>query len=147
MSAKTKEVQESLVENMRDWMKTEKASIASTGKIIEQTENPIVQLVMEIIQRDSQVHYRVQQLIADSLTSKTITLTTDELAEVWGMIEKHIELEKKTIELAEKSLEALKGKKMIVQEYLLNYLLEDEEKHNKMLEAFQNIKSNIYPYA
>ena len=144
---KTKEIQQEIVSNMRHWMKIENASIASTGKIIEKTENPIVRMVMEIIQRDSQAHYRVQELIADSLESKTVTLSTDELAEVWGMIEKHIELEQKTIDLAEKSLAAIKGKKMLVQEYLLHYLLEDENKHNNMLKQFENIKQKIYPYA
>ena len=40
----------------------------------------------------------------------------------------------------------LKGKNMIVQEYLLNYLLEDEKKHAAMLEALAGIKRGMYPY-
>jgi hypothetical protein len=63
------------------------------------------------------------------------------------LIEKHIKLEEKTVELARESLEALKGKKMLVQEYLLNYLLEDENKHNKILENLEKIKAGMYPYA
>ena len=142
----TKEVQEKIVDNMRHWQKIEKASVASTGRVIEQTENPIVQLIMEIIQRDSEVHYRVQELIADSLTTKTLTLTPEELSKVWGSIEKHIELEKKTVALAEEALAALKGKKMVVQEYLLDYLLTDENKHNRVLESLGTIKKGMYPY-
>ena len=91
----TKEAQELIVANMKKWQKIENASVSSTGRIIEKTENPIVRLVMEIIQRDSQMHYRVQELIADSLTTKAISLTPDEVGEVWDRIEKHIELEKK----------------------------------------------------
>jgi len=49
---------------------------------------------MEIIQRDSQMHYLVQQWIADSLESKTVSLTPDELNKVWGLIERHTEIEK-----------------------------------------------------
>jgi hypothetical protein len=143
----TKELQQEVVENMRRWMKIENASVASTGNVIEKTNNPVVRMVMEIIQRDSQMHYRVQELIADSLESKTITLTPEELADVWDMIEKHIELEKKTVELAEKSLAALKGKRMIVQEYLLHYLLKDEQKHNEILDELAPIKNKMYPYA
>ena len=142
----TKEVQQQIVSNMRRWQRIEDASIASTGNVIEKTENPIVRLVMEIIQRDSQMHHRVQGMIADSLESKTITLTPDELGQVWGMIEKHIALEKKTVELAEEALAALKGKKMVVQEYLLNYLLIDENKHNEILETLSTIKKGMYPY-
>jgi len=143
----TKEIQEKIVNNMRRWQKIENASVASTGKVIEKTENPIVRLVMEIIQRDSQFHYRVQEMIADSLESKAVTLSPDELGDVWGMIEDHIRLEEKTVELAQEALAALKGKKMLVQEYLLNYLLEDEQKHNKVLDHLQKIRQGMYPYA
>ncbi|MEW5994117.1 MAG: transposase [Candidatus Zixiibacteriota bacterium] len=49
----TKEVQQQIVSNMRRWQKIENVSVASTANVIENTENPIVRLVMEIIQRDS----------------------------------------------------------------------------------------------
>jgi len=142
----TKEIQQAIVDNMKRWQKIENASVASTGKIIDKTDNPVVRLIMEVIQRDSQFHYRVQEMIADSLETKTITLTPDDLGEVWEMIEKHIELEKKTVELAEEALKNLKGKKMVVQEYLLHYLLEDEKKHNLVLDQLGIIKKGMYPY-
>jgi hypothetical protein len=144
---KTKEIQQEIVANMRQWQKIENASVISTGKIMEKTENPIVRIIMEIIQNDSKMHYRVQELIADSLESKTIAFSTDELQDVWKMIENHIDLEKKTIQMAEKSLTALKGKKMLLQEYLLNYLMIDESKHNRILENLEAIKKGAYPYA
>lgn len=142
----TKEIQEQIVQNMQEWKKIENASVASTGKVIDNTENPIVQLIMEIIQRDSQTHYRIQDLIIDSLEKSTVSLTPEELGDVWGMIEQHIELEKKTIELAKNSLEALRGRKMVIQEYLLDYLRIDEEKHNSVLETLSTIKKGMYPY-
>ncbi len=142
----TKEVQEAIVDNMRRWQKIENAAVAQTGKVIEKTENPIVRMVMEIIQRDSQMHYRVQEMVAGSLESKAIALSPDELGEVWGMIEEHIKLEKKTVELANEALAALKGKKMVVQEYLINFLLVDEQKHDKLLEQLESIKNGMYPY-
>jgi hypothetical protein len=141
----TKEVQEQIVANMRRWQHIENATVASTGNVIEKTENLIVRIVMEIIQRDSQMHYRVQELIADSLTSKTISLTPEELEKVWDLIEKHIQLERQTVGMAEEALAALKGKKMVVQEYLLRYLLEDENKHNHMLDLLAVIKKGMYP--
>lgn len=142
----TKAVQGELVANMKSWQKVENASVGSTGKIIEETENPIVRLVMEIIQHDSQMHYRVQGWIADSLTDRTVSLSPDEVGSVWEAIKRHIEIEKKTIRLANESLKALKGRKMLVQEYLLNYLLEDEKKHNRLLEALRKIQKGMYPY-
>ena len=142
----TKETQEQIIDNMRRWQKIENSSVASTGNVIERTDNPIIRLVMEIIQRDSQMHYRIQDMIAHSLESGTISLSPDELADIWDMIEKHIKLEEKTIELANEAKEALKGKKMVVQEYLIDYLLIDEQKHNEILETLETIKKGMYPY-
>lgn len=143
----TKEAQEKIVANMKKWQKIENASISSTGRVIEKTTNPIVRLIMEIIQRDSQMHYRVQELVADSLTTKAIALTPDEVGDVWGLIEKHIELEKQTVNLAKSSLRAIEGKKgMLVQAYLLEYLLRDEEKHDVILEKLNEVKKGMYPY-
>jgi hypothetical protein len=143
----TKEIQEQLVANMQRWQKIEDASVASTGRVIEKTSNPLLRLVMEIIQRDSQMHFRIQELIADSLTTKSITLTPEDLAEVWDMIEGHIRIEKSTVEMGEEALSSLKGKKMLIQEYLLRYLLDDENKHNRLLEQLESIKKGMYPYA
>ena len=141
----TKDVQSELVSNMRKWQKIEDASVSSTGQMIEKTENPLLRLVMEIIQRDSQMHYRIQEFIADSIEHKAVSLTPDELVAVWGMIENHINLEKKTVEIAEQAIASLKGQQgMIVQEYLLNYLLEDERKHNDLLKNLEDIKKGIY---
>ena len=100
----TKEIQEQLVANMQRWQKIEDASVASTGRVIEKTSNPLLRLVMEIIQRDSQMHFRIQELIADSLTTKSVTLTPEDLAEVWDLIEGHIRIEKSTVEMGEEAL-------------------------------------------
>jgi hypothetical protein len=147
MAKVTKQMQEDLAANMQTWQKVENASIASTGRVIEKTENPIVRLVMEIIQRDSQMHYRVQQWIADSLTGKAVSLTPEEVGDVWEMIEEHIKIERRTMQLAEESLDATRDAKgMLVQSYLLEYLLEDEEKHQVLLERLASIQKGMYPY-
>jgi len=144
----SKEVQDAIVGAMERWQRVEDASVASTGRVIEKTKNPLIRLVMEIIQRDSQMHYRVQGMIADSLSvpSRAIQLTPDELGEVWDMIEKHIEIEQRTIDLAKEALDAIQGKQLLVQEYLLRYLLLDEEKHNAILEKLNLVKKGMYPY-
>jgi hypothetical protein len=142
----TKEIQQKVIAAMGKWQKVEDASVASTGRVIAKTGNPIVRLVMEIIQADSQMHHRVQQMIADSMGARTVSLSPDELAEVWDMIENHIKIEKQSVELAQQTLETIKGRKMVVAEYLLNYLLHDEKKHDDLLEALEGIKKGMYPY-
>jgi hypothetical protein len=142
---KVKDLQGEIVEAMKKWQKMEDASLASTGRIMEKTGNPIVRLTMEIIQRDSQMHYTVEKWVADSLRDTAITLTPDELNLVWTMIERHLELEQKMIETVEKLLPSLKGKRMVVQEYLLKYLLEDETKHASLLQRLEGIKRGMLP--
>ena len=143
----TKEAQQKIIANMRKWQKIEDASVASTGQVIAKTNNPIIRLIMEIIQRDSQMHFRVQELIADSLDKKAIAVSPQEIGKVWKLIEKHIALEKRTVTLAKSSLAAIEGRKgMLVQAYLLEYLLKDEEKHDVILEKLEEIKKGMYPY-
>ncbi len=143
----TKELQEKLVSTMQTWQKIEDASIASTGKIIEQTDNPLIRLVMEIIQLDSQMHYRVQDFIARVTKGETFTLTPEDMGTAWEGIEKHIAIEKKMVGLVEETLGSLKGKKMVIQEYLLNYLKQDESKHDDLLSALEKVKAGMYPYS
>jgi len=140
-----KDVQKELAASMRRWQKIENSAIVSTGLVMEKTENPIIRLVMEIIQRDSQMHYLVQQWIADSLESKTVSLTPDELNKVWGLIERHTEIEKVMIGIVHDALNALKGKKMYLQEYLLKYLQEDEIKHTGLLSSLEGLKKGMLP--
>jgi hypothetical protein len=143
----TKEIQENLVKTMKQWQKIEDASMASTGKIMEQTDNPLIHLIMEIIQIDSQVHHRVQDFIVGSLERQSISLDPAEMGKVWEAIQSHINIEKRMVGLVEETLQALKGKKMLVQEYLLNYLKTDEQKHDMLLETLDKVKAGMYPYA
>jgi len=74
-----KEVQERLVENMKRWQRIENATISATARAMEQTANPLLRAVMEVIQHDANNHHRIQQLIIDSLESEAINLSVDDL--------------------------------------------------------------------
>lgn len=141
-----KEMQEKLIENMKHWQKIEVASVASTYKVMEQTDNPVINLVMEVIQRDSQMHHKVQGYIVSTLTEQSPELNPDELAHVWDSIKNHIEIEKQMVSNVKEALSMLKGKHMAVQEYMLHYLHEDEKKHDMLLETLDKIKAGMYPY-
>ena len=142
---KVKELQEEIVTQMKWWQRMEDASLASTGRVMEVTENPVIRLAMEIIQRDSQMHHTVQGWISKSLTNETVTLSPDELERVWGLIERHVEIENRMADAVKKLLPELKGKKMVVQEYLLQYLLDDEAKHANLLKRLETIKKGMLP--
>ncbi|MFH1700576.1 MAG: hypothetical protein ABIE07_08315 [Candidatus Zixiibacteriota bacterium] len=142
----TKELQQSIIENMRKWQKVEDASIEQCNEIITKTKNPVIKMAMEIIRNDSMNHHRVQELIASSLEADTMSLSPDDIADVWDLIQRHIDMEKKAEAYATEAHDALKGKKMVIQEYLLNYLLVDEKKHDMLLDTLETIKKGMYPY-
>ena len=145
------DVKEKAVENLEElkatigrWQEIEVASVAQTTQIMERTQNPLIRLVMEIIRQDSVMHKRVQQVILDSLEKEAFTLTPEELGDIWEMVEKHAEMEKETLALAEK---ARRNCRLFVQRHLLTYLIEDEQKHDRLLAQLEDFKRKIYPYA
>ncbi|MFC1529887.1 hypothetical protein ACFL6R_04120 [Gemmatimonadota bacterium] len=144
--ATTRELQEKLVSSMTRWQDIEDAAIATTEDIIGKTSHPLIRTVMEIIQTDSKRHHQVQQMIIDTLEKESVSISPEDLIEVWDLIENHIEIERKTVEFATDALESVKGTKMVVIQYLIEYLLTDENKHNELLDNLEGIKKAMYPY-
>jgi hypothetical protein len=144
MKEKAVENLEELKATLARWQEIEVASVAQTTQIMERTQNPLIRLVMEIIRQDSVMHKRVQQVILDSLEKEAFTLTPEELGDIWEMVEKHAEMEKETLALAEK---ARRNCRLFVQRHLLTYLIEDEQKHDRLLAQLEDFKRKIYPYA
>jgi rubrerythrin len=133
-----------LVGVLRKWQEIEDGSVASTRQITAKTKNPLIRLVMEIIRQDSIMHKKVQQFMIDSLEKEAVSLTPEELGEIWEQVERHAEMEKETIELAE---QLRKNCRLFVQRHLLTYLIEDERLHDRLLGQLEDFKRNIYPYA
>ena len=125
------------VEVLRQWQGIERDAIETTSQIMEKTDNLLIRQIMEIIRNDSVQHHRVQQFIIDSMTRTAVTLSPDDLAEIWGQIEAHDELERQTIELAK---ELLEDSTEPVQKILLKYLLVDEQKHDEILGELEEFK-------
>jgi bacterioferritin (cytochrome b1) len=132
-----------IVATLRTWQEDENATVAQTTAIIGKSKNPLVKLLMEIIRNDSIMHHRVQQFMIDSLTGTPVTLTPEELGEVWELVEQHIAMERKTIGYGE---ELTKLCNLFVQKHLLTYLLTDEEKHDKLLSQLEDFKRKLHPY-
>lgn len=144
---KTMVLEQGIAEDLKQWQKVENRAISLTGQAVEKTVNPVLRLVMEIIQRDSQMHHRVQQFLIDSLEGKPVLLTPEQLGEISQIVEKHRDAEVEMMGKVEAALASIKNKKLMVLEYFLNYLHEDECKHAKMLESLDTFKKGMYPYA
>lgn len=133
-----------MLELLEHWQAIERKSIELCSKTMSDTPNPLVRQVIEIIRNDSGQHHRVQQFLIDTLTKQAVTFTPEELAQVWDDIEAHITLERETIELAKE----LRRKAFSpVQKVILDYLLMDEEKHERLLDELELFKKGMYPYA
>ena len=132
-----------LVKTLREWQKIEREAVESCAQIMEKTDNPLIRQFMEIIRNDSVQHHRVQQFLIDSLTKTPVSLSPEELGEVWDEITAHDEVEHKTIELAKECKEECT---FFVQTALLDYLIKDEEKHDYILQSLEGFKKNMYPY-
>ena len=144
---KTKEIREDLVKRMQSWQGVERDSVASTAAVLEKTKHPLLRLVMEIIRRDSELHERVQQFIIDSVEKRPVTLSPDEMGEISALLDHHLRLEDQMVEAVNASVEQVRGHKMLVEEYLLDFLIQDEKKHAAMLRSLDKVKRGMYPYA
>ena len=131
---------ENFVDVLRVWQSLERTAVNDMAEIVEQTENPFVRMIMEIIGHDSIMHHRVQQFLIDTVTQKDVSITREDVAAIWDKIEEHDKVERKTIELATE----LRDKAWSpVHKQLLDYLLTDEQKHDKLLDQLGTIKKGM----
>ena len=131
------------VETLRHWQKLERQAIENMSDLMEKTDNLLIRQILEIIRSDSTQHHRVQQFLIDSLTTTPVSLTPEDLAEIWDAIAAHDEAERQTIEIAKELKEDCT---FFVQQALLEYLIIDEEKHDHILGQLEQFKKNLYPY-
>ena len=115
---------EKMVKVLRQWQGIERQAMTDMAEIMEETKNPLIRLIMEIIRHDSLMHHRVQQ----------------DVAEIWEKIQAHDEVEKKTIRLAQELRDEAWSP---VHKQLLDYLLADESKHDRLLEQLEQVKQSM----
>ncbi len=142
----TKEKLENLISNLKRWQKIEDASIDLAEESMSRIQNPLVRSVFQILKHDSEMHRTLQQLVIDSLESESISLTPEDVGAIDDAITRHDEVEKNVVQLAQYTLDDLSGSGYQIQKFLLGYLLDDEKKHDKLLENLKSVKSSLYPY-
>ena len=125
---------------LRKWQAIERVSMEQTAKIMEETRNPYVRMIMEVIRHDSLMHHRVQQLLIDSIVYEDVPLSHEDISAVWKSIEAHDEAEKEVIGIAEDLVEKAWQP---IHKALLSYLLTDEKKHDEVLEQLNEIKKDL----
>jgi predicted DNA-binding protein YlxM (UPF0122 family) len=141
-----KEQHERFSSTLKDWKLLEKQSAESIGQVKAKCGNPLICLVMEIIENDAGMHERIQEFIVSSLERQPLDLSPNEIGEIVELIRNHIRIKAQMVEKTEEMLGLLKDKSLRVQEFLVKTLLEDERKHKEMLEGIEKVRSVLYPY-
>ena len=115
---------------LSNWQTLEDSTISSARELMDRTDNPIIRMAMEMAIHDSEKHKAMQQMIIDNVTKEAAHLSPDELAQLAGLLNKHMEMEARSIALAN---EALEKSELFMPRYILSYLIADEEKHHDMM--------------
>jgi predicted polyphosphate/ATP-dependent NAD kinase len=141
-----REQYEQIASSMTDWKLLEQRSAESIEKVKAKCGNPLICLMMDIIENDARIHERLQELIMSSLQKQSITLSLDEVGEVIELIREHTRIKGEMIQKTESVLDRLKDKSLRIQEFLLKTIIADEKKHKEMLEGVEKIRQGLYPY-
>ena len=134
-----------LIETLKQWHLVEDKIVDVTDKAPDKSRSPLVRVMMEMIQHDSRLHRHMQQIIIDSIEKTAINVPEEEVEALWALLDQHRELERRSIELAETSLDAIGGEKRHEPDhYLISYLLDDEKKHEKILASLAMLKTRMF---
>ena len=137
------EQQAAFEEGIRKWIELEDVTIAHCDKIMDATDNRLVEIIVDSIRSDSEKHKVILSFITEALNG-TITLEPDELGELSALLDEHLEIEKSSIDMA---LREYENSRHFVIRHLLSYLLADEKKHYKLLGQLKDFQRQLYPYA
>ena len=129
-----------MVDVLRQWQGLERQAMNDTAEIMEKTKSPLIRILMEIIRHDSLMHHRVEQFLIDSVEKDAVTVTREDIVEVWESLEAHDRAEKKTIQMAE---DLRKKAWSPVHKLLLDYLLREEGKHDSLIEQLDTFKKDL----
>jgi DNA-binding GntR family transcriptional regulator len=98
-----KEEMEKLVALLQDWQKLEARGIKFLNALQKETENKVINEVLEIIKCDSRQHRRVQQFLIDGLTKEAYSLAVEEVSDIADKLAEHDKLEEEAIEFAKRA--------------------------------------------
>ena len=141
-----KETNQKIVDQIRGWKELDSKSASLMKETIARCDHPVVCTVMEIIRRDAELHSRVLDLIVESMERRPLTMSLDQFGEVVGLIQEHLGVKEQMAKAMDETLSLAKDKSLGIQRFLLTYVLEDERKHQAMLQGIERVKRTLYPY-
>jgi hypothetical protein len=122
---------------IKEMQSLEDETIKYSEDMNKKTNNPLIRMTMDIIKHDSEKHKVMQQMILDSLSKESLHLMPEELSALSSVLERHIDAETKSLELAEN---ALNNCELFSTKYILSLLISDEKKHHGILGQLSELK-------
>ncbi len=131
------ETNEDFLHILKKWVKIEDATISMSGSLLKKVENPVISCIIDTVKKDSQKHKEVLNMILEGLEG-TLTLTPHDMATLSEFIDKHTQIEKDAVDIANMALTKVRTP---IAKFLLTYLCEDEKKHDLIMENLNTIKA------
>jgi rubrerythrin len=124
-------------------IKTEQEVVDLTEKTINKAENATVKYLLQGIQHDSRKHADFGRAALQILEFKTI-VGAKERKEVWDLLKKHSDMEKKHREFVAEIKYLTKTPAL---QYIFEQIWEDEKKHHTILETLMTKRFEKDPEA
>ena len=112
-------------------VKTEEEVVDLTEKAINKAENATTKCLLRAIQHDSRKHADFGRAALEILEFRTV-VGTNERKEVWDLLKKHSDMEKKHREFVAEIKYLTKTPAL---QFIFQQIWEDEKKHHRMLET------------
>ena len=130
------ETNEEFLKLLKKWIAIEKATIKLTENLLPKVENPILTCLIDTIKRDSEKHHQILDLVLEGMEG-TITLRHEDMAVLGEFIEKHTQIEQDAVNIAGQTLKSVRTP---IAKFLLEYLYEDEKKHDFIMDNLAKLK-------
>ncbi len=127
---------DNLIEFLKNQITVEKEIVSSLEIPLSKMKNPAVKGVLKGVSLDSIKHAELYSAAITLLNSASTALTQENLDEQRGLVEKHIEIERKLIIVLEQKIPEVEDKKVV---FLLQSILADERRHHEMLKMVLEI--------
>ena len=128
---------------VKQLIETEEEVVDLTEKVINKAENAAVKYLLQGIQHDSRKHADFGRAALEILEFKAI-VGTKERKEVWDLIRKHSDMEKKHREFVSEIKYLTKTPAL---QYIFEQIMEDEKKHHMILETLMTKRFEKDPEA
>jgi rubrerythrin len=127
----TQESSEKLKKAVNQLIQTEEEVVALTEKAINKAENATVKYLLQAIQHDSRKHADFGRAALEILEFKRV-VGTKERKEVWDLLKKHSDMEKKHREFVAEIKYLTKTPAL---QYIFEQIWGDEKRHHMILET------------